>query len=77
MESSTTVVAVVVVGVAVVVVVAVVAVASDSDSSADFDTYIATFCTSTGLPAHVELAPVTFYQDQYQNMNDESQGPVV
>jgi Cys-rich protein (TIGR01571 family) len=45
--------------------------------TADFDTYRATFCTSTGLPAHVELAPVTFYQDQYQNMNDESQGPAV
>lgn len=41
--------------------------------TADFDTYRATCCTKTGLPRQVELAPVTFYEDQYQNMNDESQ----
>jgi Cys-rich protein (TIGR01571 family) len=41
--------------------------------TADFDTYRATCCTSTGLPRHVELAPVTFYDDQYENMNDEHQ----
>lgn len=45
--------------------------------TADFDTYRATCCTRTGLPRQVELAPVTFYEDQYQNMNDESQGHVV
>lgn len=41
--------------------------------TADFDTYRATCCTKTGLPRQVELAPVTFYEDQYQNMNDESE----
>ena len=39
--------------------------------TADFDTYRASCCSSTGLPKHVELAPVTTYEDQYQNMNDE------
>lgn len=38
--------------------------------TADFDTYRATCCTKTGLPRQVELAPVTFYEDQYQNMNE-------
>mmetsp|Transcript_1815 Transcript_1815/g.4029 ORF Transcript_1815/g.4029 Transcript_1815/m.4029 type:complete len:241 (-) Transcript_1815:48-770(-) len=42
--------------------------------TADFDTYRATCCTKTGLPRQVELAPVTFYEDQYQNMNEEGQG---
>lgn len=41
--------------------------------TADFDTYRATCCTKTGLPRQVELAPVSFYEDQYQNMNEESQ----
>lgn len=41
--------------------------------TADFDTYRATCCTATGLPRQVELAPVTFYEDQYQNMNDDGQ----
>ena len=40
--------------------------------TADFDTYRATCCTNTGLPRQVELAPVSFHEDdQYQNMNDE------
>jgi Cys-rich protein (TIGR01571 family) len=40
--------------------------------TADFDTYRATWCTKTGLPRQVELAPVTFYEeDQYQTMNDD------
>merc|ERR1719291_736732 len=38
--------------------------------TADFDTYRATCCTSTGLPRQVELAPVTFYEDQYKNVDD-------
>lgn len=38
--------------------------------TADFDTYRASCCSSTGLPRHVELAPVTFYEDQYQTMSD-------
>lgn len=37
--------------------------------TADFDTYRATCCTSTGLPRQVELAPVTFYEDQYEAMD--------
>jgi Cys-rich protein (TIGR01571 family) len=45
--------------------------------TADYETYTATCCTSTGLPRQVKLAPVTFYDDQYQNMHDESQGHVV
>jgi Cys-rich protein (TIGR01571 family) len=43
--------------------------------TADFDTYRATCCTGTGLPSHVELAPVSFYDDQYETMNDEHQAP--
>jgi len=35
--------------------------------TADFDTYRGTCCTKTGLPRQVELAPVTFYEDQYEN----------
>lgn len=45
--------------------------------TADFDMYRATCCTKTGLPRQVELAPVTFYEDQYQNMNNESQAQVL
>mmetsp|Transcript_57336 Transcript_57336/g.121661 ORF Transcript_57336/g.121661 Transcript_57336/m.121661 type:complete len:712 (-) Transcript_57336:221-2356(-) len=45
--------------------------------TADFDTYRATCCTKTGLPRQVELAPVTFYEDQYQNMNEESRVHVI
>ncbi|KAL7552234.1 hypothetical protein ACHAWF_015470 [Thalassiosira exigua] len=45
--------------------------------TADFDTYRATCCTRTGLPRQVELAPVTFYEDQYQNMNEETEGQVI
>lgn len=45
--------------------------------TADYDTYRASCCSRTGLPRHVELAPVTFYDDQYQNMNDASLGHVV
>ena len=41
--------------------------------TADFDTYRATCCTKTGLPRQVELAPVNFYEDQYQNMNDDAE----
>ena len=42
--------------------------------TADFDTYRATWCTKTGLPRQVELAPVTFYEDDsYQNMNEGGQ----
>ena len=44
--------------------------------TADFDTYRATCCTRTGLPRQVELAPVTFYEDQYSNM-DESHGQMI
>ena len=44
--------------------------------TADFDTYRGACCTSTGLPRQVELAPVTFYEDQYQNMNGEARGHV-
>ena len=43
--------------------------------TADFDTYRATCCTKTGLPRQVELAPVSFHEDDVyqnmQNMNDE------
>ena len=40
----------------------------------DSDTYRGACCTSTGLPRQVELVPVTFYEDQYQNMNGEARG---
>ena len=45
--------------------------------TADFDTYRATCCTKTGLPRQVELAPVTFYEDQYHSMNEDTQGHVI
>ena len=45
--------------------------------TADFDTYRATCCTKTGLPRQVQLAPVTFYKDQYRTTNDGSQVQVV
>lgn len=35
--------------------------------TADFDTYRGTCCTKSGLPRQVVLAPVTFYEDQYEN----------
>ena len=38
--------------------------------TADFNTYRATCCTSTGLPQQVELAPVTLYEDQYHQPPD-------
>ena len=34
--------------------------------TADFETYRGTCCSATGLPRLVELAPVTFYDDEYQ-----------
>lgn len=45
--------------------------------TADYDTYRATCCTSTGLPQHVQLASVTLYEDQYQTMNEESGGHII
>lgn len=44
--------------------------------TADFDTYRASCCSSTGLPQHVELASGTF-EDQYQNMNDVSHSHLI
>jgi len=38
--------------------------------TSDYDTYRATCCNATGLPRQVELAPVTFYEDQYATMED-------
>jgi len=38
--------------------------------TSDYDTYRATCCNATGLPRQVELAPVTFYEDQYTTMED-------
>ncbi|KAL3794162.1 hypothetical protein HJC23_012869 [Cyclotella cryptica] len=40
--------------------------------TADFETYRGTCCSSTGLPRQVELAQVTFYEDQYQNVDSHS-----
>ena len=44
--------------------------------TANFDTYRGVCCTSTGLLRQVELAPIAFYKDQYQNMNGEARGHV-
>ncbi len=45
--------------------------------TADFDTYRASCCSSTGLPKRVELASVTSDEDRYQNMNDASHSHLI